>query len=150
MKKIENIGNMPRFLKPFLTNRLFTESEDTEVYDCTYDEIIDKAQKDKLEPQVLIDREHRNAYLCAVGASYESSEITGMVKTPPVFYFAKLEEHRRREFMNSLTNARIEYQAKRKAEQEASKKIKEETREAGKKIDPTSISSRYGEKGSDR
>lgn len=138
MKRVTNIGNLPNFLKSFLTHKLFAESTATQVYDCTYKEIIKKAKEEKLEPQVLIDRKGTGkAFLCAVGASIRHDSEANLTTVPPVFYFAELDESRTRQFVKELNAARkklIEDKKKREAWIDA---VKEETQKAGDEIRPS-------------
>lgn len=106
MKRITNLGNLPEFMKVFLTKPLPGEHEDTEVYECNHEEIINLAKDEQLEPQVLIDRKKTGkAFIAAVGAKDRS--LFGVPHLPsPVFYFAELSEAQRKEYTVSLQAAR--------------------------------------------
>lgn len=135
MKRVESIGNMPAFLKVFLTKKLPREARETEVYDCTYQEIINRAQDEKLEPQVLIDKANTGkGFLCAVGASLQGNAVDGVKVNPPVFYFAELDESRKRMFMGDLAAAREKANADHKAKLAQDAIVKENTRKAGESL----------------
>lgn len=108
MKLVSREGNIPKILKPFLTHILTGENKNSDIYECTYDEIVNRAKEEKLEAQVIIDKKDTgNAYLCCVGASVRTSflyEVAPIVK--PVLYFAKLDENRKKEFQYEIRKAR--------------------------------------------
>ena len=108
MKLVNREGNLPKVLKPFLTHILTGENKNSDVYECTYDEIVNKAKEEKLEAQVIIDKKNTgNAYLCAVGASIRTSFLYNIKPSvKPVLYFSKLDEVRKKEFQYELRKAR--------------------------------------------
>ncbi len=109
MKKIDNKGNLPKYLVSFLTSMQPDENKITDVFECKYDEIIAEAKISKLEPQVIIDRSNTGrSFLCAVGASLRTDYITAEQTLNPVFYFAELDDFRKKQFIQDLNNARVE------------------------------------------
>ena len=135
MKKIETIGNMPYILRSFLTGILSGEKEPAEIFDCKYEEIISEAEKSKLEPQIIIDKKNTGrAYLCAVGATVRSSLIYDQTFLKPVFYYAELDEPRKKMFQESLREARAKLLLDHKMKLEQQKIVKENTRLAGENI----------------
>lgn len=135
MKRVNSTGSMPKFISSFLTQFQPGEDVGTEVYDCSYDEVINKAQSEKLEPQVLIDKkETGRAFLCAIGASVRKDESTGNVSAPPIFYFAELDDDRKRVFMDELRKARQKVIEDKKKKEAFETAVKESTREAASEI----------------
>lgn len=110
MNRITNMGNMPKYLNTFLIGKLPFEDKETQVWDCTYQEIVNLSKKQKLEPQVLIDRKNDRAYLCAIGASVvEADGIDEHFTRPtPKFYYALLDDNKKKEFIYELAAARDE------------------------------------------
>ena len=133
MKKITNTGNMPKILTSFLTGILSGENENAEVLDCDYSEIISKAKEEKLEPQVIIDKTNTGrAFLCAVGASVRNALLYGSeVSLKPIFYYAELDEYRKKEFQASIREARAKVAKDHAAKLAQQKVVKENTRKAG-------------------
>lgn len=136
MKKCDNVGDLPKVLKSFLTGVFSGEKENAEVWDCGYDEILDKAKIEKLEPQVIIDKKDTGrAFLCAVGASVRNALLYGSeVSLKPVFYFAELDEPRKKQFQYELKAARNKLIQDHKDQLEYDKRIKEAAREGAKKL----------------
>lgn len=135
MKKIESIGNMPSVLKVFLTNVLSGESDRTEVWDCSYQEIIDKAKEEKLEPQVIIDKKNTGrAFLCAVGASIRTILLYDQPSVKPVMYFAELDEPRKRQFQYELNQARKNVIETHREQLDTQKRIKEAARKGAEEL----------------
>jgi hypothetical protein len=132
MKQIFNVGNLPNKLKSFLTGIQSGEKEHADVFECKYNEIIEKAKEEKLEVQVMLDRDHDRSYLAAVGASVRNALLYGSeVSLRPIFYFAELDEPRKREFQASIREARAKVLADHRMKIERDKLLKEQTRLAG-------------------
>jgi hypothetical protein len=136
MKKCENVGQLPKILKSFLTGVYSGENENAEVWDCQYQEIIDKAKIEKLEPSVIIDKKDTGrAFLCCVGASVRNALLYGSeVSVKPVFYFAELDESRKKQFQYELRTARNKVIQDHKNKLEYDKRIKEAAREGAEKL----------------
>lgn len=131
MKLVNREGNLPKILKPFLTHILSGENKNSEIYDCTYDEIVTKAKEEKLEAQVILDKRNTgNAYLCAVGASVRTSFLYGITPSvKPVLYFALLDEARRKEFQYEIRKAREQVLTQHRQKIENDKLQKQQNRE---------------------
>ncbi|HLD91353.1 MAG TPA: hypothetical protein VI911_10110 [Patescibacteria group bacterium] len=135
MKHVTNIGNIPEILKSFLLNTLFGEGNSTDVFDCTYDEIINKAKIEKLEPTVIIDKKNTGrGYLCAVGASIRTMIWPLQDTLKPVFYFAELDEPRKRQFQQELKKARTQVFESHKTQLDVDKRLKAAAREGSEKL----------------
>jgi hypothetical protein len=137
MTKITNVGNMPHILRSFLTGVLSGEKEQAEVFDCNYDEIIGKAKTEKLEPQVIIDKKGGTgrAYLCAVGASVRGGLLyASEVSLKPIFYYAELDDDRKRAFQASLREARAKILKEHNDKLERAKIVKANTRKAAEEL----------------
>lgn len=133
MKKINTAGNMPHILRSFLLGIQNGEKEHSDIFECKYEEIIKRAEEEKLEPQVIIDKKGSGkAFLCAVGASvrtvtlYEEQQIV-----KPIFYFAELDEPRKRMFQESLREARAKILKKHREKLAQDAILKQEVRESG-------------------
>lgn len=133
MHKVESIGNLPRTLKMFLFKPLPGEHAETDVYDCKFDELINRCKQEKLEPQVIIDRKDTGrSFLVAVGASVRSLDDEGTAKKlKPVMYFAELDEERKRAFIQELAEARAKVLADAQAKKEAKDAQRERYKERG-------------------
>lgn len=136
MKRVNNVGAMPKILTSFLTGIQNGEKENTEVFDCDYNEIISKAKEEKLEVQVVIDKLNTGrSYLCALGASVRNSLLYGSeISLKPIFYFSELDEYRKKEFQASIREARAKILKDHQAKIAKDKFIKEQTRLAGEEL----------------
>lgn len=129
MKKINRIGNIPKLAKIFLTSKLPLESEKSEVYECSHDELIDKCKIESLEPQVIIDKsETGKSYLFAIGASIRSSFISVNQNLKPIIYFCELDESRKRQFIKDLNEARAKVRTNHSTQLEINKLARQEAR----------------------
>jgi hypothetical protein len=131
MNRVMHLGNLPKILRTFLTSKLPGETAESEVWECTHDEIINKAKDEKFEVQVLIDKKDTGrAFMAALGASIRTIALDGNVPLLcPVFYFAELDEPHKRQYIRELAVARKkiyddaqELKARRQAEREEKRK----------------------------
>ena len=136
MKKITNVGSMPKILSSFLTGIQTGEKENADVFDCDYNEIISKAKVEKLEVQVIIDKQNTGrAFLCALGASVRNGLLyESEVTLKPIFYFSELDDYHKREFQASLREARAKILKDHELKLEQQRIVKENTRKAGEEL----------------
>ena len=136
MKQLHNIGNLPKLLGSFMKGVFSGENEHADVFECTYDEMINRANVEKLEVQVIIDKtDTGRSYLCAIGATVRNGLLyESEVALKPIFYFAPLDEPRKRMFQESLREARAKILKKHREKLAQDAILKQEVRESGEVI----------------